>query len=241
MLPPGAWLKQTRRASARELHMPWPDEQSRTQRIVAVCEPTLPVTLVLGSSQPDPRLDSVETERRGVVTARRESGGGAVLVSPGAQIWVDVWLPRGDELWEDDILRSSFWLGAAWMEALRELGVSDLAIHTGRLVHTRWSDAVCFAGTGPGEVSAGGRKLVGIAQRRTRDGGRFHTVCPVDPFAESLVRLFDLDPGERRDLEALLEARATCLRDLIADFGPDRAALLERVVRSIVSFVERAG
>jgi hypothetical protein len=32
---------------------------------------------------------------------------------------------------------------------------------------------VCFAGLGPGEVTVGGRKLVGWTQRRTRAGSRF--------------------------------------------------------------------
>ncbi len=40
---------------------------------------------------------------------------------------------------------------------------------TGRVPCTRdWSDVVCFAGVGPGEVTAGTAKVVGIAQRRTR-------------------------------------------------------------------------
>ncbi len=37
----------------------------------------------------------------------------------------------------------------------------------------RWAELVCFAGIGPGEVLLGGRKLVGISQRRTRNGSRF--------------------------------------------------------------------
>ena len=36
-----------------------------------------------------------------------------------------------------------------------------------------WSKLVCFAGLGPGEVSVGERKAVGISQRRTRVAARF--------------------------------------------------------------------
>jgi lipoate-protein ligase A len=36
-----------------------------------------------------------------------------------------------------------------------------------------WSRSVCFAGLGPGEVTVGGRKVVGISQRRRRDGALF--------------------------------------------------------------------
>ncbi len=39
-----------------------------------------------------------------------------------------------------------------------------------------WSDRVCFAGVGPGEVLYDGTKLVGVSQRRTRSGARFQCV-----------------------------------------------------------------
>ena len=37
---------------------------------------------------------------------RRRSGGGAVLVGAGEQVWVEVWIPRDDALWDDDVIRS---------------------------------------------------------------------------------------------------------------------------------------
>jgi hypothetical protein len=39
-------------------------------------------------------------------------------------------------------------------------------------VRTPWSSTVCFEGLGPGEVVVGGRKAVGISQRRTRHWAR---------------------------------------------------------------------
>jgi hypothetical protein len=41
------------------------------------------------------------------------------------------------------------------------------------MVRSEWSSRVCFAGTGAGEVLAGGRKVIGISQRRSRNGARF--------------------------------------------------------------------
>ena len=43
-------------------------------------------------------------------------------------------------------------------------------------METPWSRKVCFGGLGPGEVTVDGHKLVGISQRRTRDGARFQCV-----------------------------------------------------------------
>ena len=48
---------------------------------------------------------------------------------------------------------------------------------------TRWSSLVCFGGVGAGEVTVDGRKVVGLAQRRTRHGAWFHGACvlPLGP------------------------------------------------------------
>ena len=170
MPPGGAWFVERRTATAIELHRPWPDEELQSDRVMAVCNVNGPPTLVLGSSQSDFwHPSSAGSESKGdLQITRRSSGGGAVLVSPGEQIWVDVWLPRGDPLWDDDVVRASLWLGSAWKRALGDLGVGDLEVHTGRLARDRWSDLICFAGVGPGEVCWKSRKLVGLAQRRTR-------------------------------------------------------------------------
>ena len=59
--------------------------------------------LVLGSTQPGTSVDSARAARAGIEVVRRRSGGGAVLVGPGDPVWIDVWLPRGDPLWHDDV------------------------------------------------------------------------------------------------------------------------------------------
>jgi lipoate-protein ligase A len=136
-------------------------------RSVWVAEPSRPA-LVLGSTQPD----SVVRPDVDVEVVRRRSGGGAVLVVPGEVLWVDVIVPAGDELWDDDVGRAAHWLGGVWAAALGELGVAG-EVHTGGLVRAPWSEDVCFAGLGPGEVTVDGRKVVGISQRRTRAAARF--------------------------------------------------------------------
>src|SRR5690606_10658151 len=99
----------------------------------------------------------------GVELARRRSGGGAVLLDDDAAVWLDVLVPRGDPLWSDDVVVAAHWLGDAWVAALAELGLAGAA-HRGGLVRRPWSELVCFAGLGPGEVTVGGRKVVGVSQ-----------------------------------------------------------------------------
>jgi lipoate---protein ligase len=58
------------------------------------------------------------------------------------------------------------------------------------MIATPWSELVCFAGIGPGEVMLDGRKLVGLSQRRTRDGvriqGTLYTSSPTIDLAALL-------------------------------------------------------
>lgn len=128
-------------------------------------------TLVLGSSQTPDDLDHLQLQRDGVAIARRRSGGGAVLVSTDDLVWFDVVIDENDPLWSPDVGRSFDWLGKAVQHALLELGV-ETDRHVGRLVRSAWSDRVCFAGLGPGELTIDGRKLVGMSQRRTRSSAR---------------------------------------------------------------------
>jgi lipoate-protein ligase A len=112
-------------------------------------------------------------EATDVEVVRRHSGGGAVYLEPGATLWVDVMLPRGDELWDDDVGRATHWLGERWAAAIGD----GASVHRGAMVRTALSDLVCFAGLGPGEVTIANRKAVGISQRRTRVGARFQCVA----------------------------------------------------------------
>lgn len=165
-----------------------PDEVVRSVYVLEVDRDAL----VLGSTQPD----DVVTDRPGgpgVEVVRRHSGGGAVYLAPGNAVWLDVEIPRGDPWWDDDVGRASWWLGERWAAALGDLGVPSPTVYRGGLAEQPWSKLACFAGLGPGEVTAGplGPKVLGISQRRTRGGARFQCAVPLaSQFAlTSLLRL----------------------------------------------------
>lgn len=164
--------------------------------------------LVLGSTQPWEVADRAAAAAAGAEVVRRRSGGGAVHLAPGAITWVDVILPADDPRWEPDVGRSFAWLGRAWVRALASLGVEGAVSHDGPMVRAPWSELVCFAGLGPGEVTVGGAKVVGMSQRRTRAAARFqcgvvHRWAPGD-----LVALLALDEGRRREAAAALDPAA---------------------------------
>ena len=149
---------------------------------------------MLGSTQP-------AVDAPGIDVVRRRSGGGAVLVGPGEVVWVDVLLPADDPLWEEDVGRAFHWLGRVWVDALASLGV-DPAWHDGALVCTPWCRQVCFAGLGPGEVTVAGRKVVGLAQRRTRAGALFQCAALLQWDSEGMVELLSLPAEAIADLAA---------------------------------------
>ncbi len=151
--------------------------------------------VVLGSTQ------SPEAVLPGQPALRRRSGGGAVLVEPGGLVWVDVLVPAGDPLWAPDVGRAFAWLGRTWAQALGDVGVRDARVHDGPLVTTPWSRLVCFAGLGPGEVTVGGAKVVGLCQRRTRAGALFQCAALLDWRPERLLDRLAL-PADQRDRAA---------------------------------------
>lgn len=210
----GRFVVRHERATADILqHRPWPEPAVRSVWFVEVDRPTL----VLGSTQSDEVVDRRRAEEAGVDVVRRRSGGGAVLLRPGETVWADVLLPAGDSLAEADVGEAFGWVGQAWARALAAAGVSGTTVHHGRPRPGRWSDLVCFAGLGPGEVTVGGMKVIGISQRRTRAGALFQ--CGA---------LVAWEPGPLIDVLALSDAErgaAADLRQVAAGTGLEPASL----------------
>lgn len=206
-------------ASAEEVHAFWPARLGAA-RLVRVVEPVAPA-LVLGSTTKAEAFRLDEARRRGYEVARRSSGGGAVLVAPSAQVWLMIYLPRRDPLVLEDIGRSFLWIGHAVAAVLARHGLEPTVVEH-RTEDPPIAREICFAGLGFGEVLVGGDKVLGLAQRRTRETVAFQVSLlwedhqrelallrrsPADP---SLVRsggLAHLLPGTRQLLtEQLLEA-----------------------------------
>lgn len=186
------------------------DPGARAVAFVDVARPEV----VLGSTQ----QVAPEIEARPDVR-RRRSGGGAVWLAPGHQVWVDVAVPRGDPLWDDDVGRAFLWLGDVWVAALAAAGVAGAVRHGGPLVRSRWSPMACFAGLGPGEVTAGGRKVVGISQRRTRHVAVFQCAALLEWDGPALARLLGVPEaaGDLAGAAAALPVRRERLESAFLD------------------------
>ncbi|MGO8873311.1 MAG: lipoyl protein ligase domain-containing protein [Acidimicrobiales bacterium] len=215
------WRVDERVGDAGSLHERWPAAEHRPdQRAVAVCRPRA-AAVVLGSTQPGTVVDGSRAQAAGVAVVKRRSGGGAVLVGPGEPAWVDVWVPAGDDLWHRDVGRAFDWLGDVWVAALRRVGVAGVVAHRGApRTGSRWSSLVCFGGVGSGEVvTDDGRKVVGLAQRRVRQGTWFHGACVVRWDPRPLVALLALTRDERASAAADLGVSVVGVADLAESAG----------------------
>lgn len=144
------------------------------------CRPT-DDAIVLGSRQQDDVVDGAACARAGLSLVHRRSGGGAVILHRDSILWVDVVLPHGEA--PDDVRGSMVWMGERWRDVLATTIAADLSVHRGGMQSSAWSDLVCFAGVGPGEVLVGADKLVGLSQRRTRRGIRIQSLIYADSVA----------------------------------------------------------
>ena len=192
--------------------------------------------VVLGSSQPYEHLDARRVAAAGLEVVRRRSGGAAVLVGPAHGLWVDLLVPSTSTAWRADVSHAAWWVGERWAEALSVSGVacveSGAGVATGNgrgslevwragIARRAWSDRVCFAGLGPGEVTLDGQKLVGMSQRRTRQAALFQCALvyrwqPRDLLDVLAVTEFDRERASRDLCGAAAVLPARCAPALIA-------------------------
>ena len=217
---PGEWWVDERVAAPTELHASWPAaERDPGVKRMAVCQPTRPA-IVLGSTQSSDSVDAEAAQTAGVDVVRRRSGGGAVLVLPDDPVWVDLWLPAGDERWNSDVTVAFAWVGAAWATALGRVGLAGLEVQgSAPGACTQWSPHVCFGRIGAGEVSIGGRKVVGLAQRRNRTGVWFQTACVRHWDPTILVEMLNLPPRQRAAAVEDLAGSVTGVADEVTARG----------------------
>jgi lipoate-protein ligase A len=169
-------------------------------------------TLVLGSAQSVDLLDPGHLG--GIALRRRRGGGGLVLLRPD-DLWIDWWIPAGDDRWRNDVHASSRMAGRWWAEVLANVVEGDVTVHDGPVEGDPAFRLVCFAGRGPGEVFVDGKKTVGVTQWRVREGIFVSTVMLAHASHDVLSYLKEVPEGldqamDHQDLSSFVgvESRA---------------------------------
>ena len=84
---------------------------------------------------------------------------------------------------------------------------------------------VCFVSEGPGEVVTASGKVVGISQRRTRNGARFQCCLYVAPRLGHFLDVLELSVEDRARVERAHVTVAGEAESIVANF----AATLNRI------------
>jgi len=156
-----------------------------------------------------------------------------VLVAPGRQVWLDVFVPTGDVLSQPDVGKSFHWLGNIFAEAIASvLGTSEesarVEVNRGPTRTSPWSKVLCFAGFGAGEVAVAGRKVVGMSQRRERSGSWIHAMALLGGQGGDLADLLSGTADRRSQAGAVLAGAG--LRGGEDLLGPLTEELLSRLL-----------
>lgn len=175
--------------------------------------------VVLGcSGRPTPQM-SERAIAAGVDLCARQTGGGAVLAGPW-MLGASIVLPVGHPLVDESIPLSFRWLGRAHASWLQSIGVPAHASPSAAApLHPELSWA-CFARLSHWEAEAGGRKIVGLAQARRRNGVLFSAATLIAPPPWEL--LCDVLAEPRSQAAALARQTSSC-RQLLGDIAPPEA------------------
>ncbi len=165
-----------------------------------------PPAVSYGYHQQPGDFDADAVAARGWGLVRRPTGGRAILHSDELTYAV-VGPPHGD-LFGDTLHSAYAAINEALLRFLRDLGLTPDVSGGESLSEAR--GAVCFASAGQHELTVGGRKLVGSAQRRTADGFLQHGSILTGPGHADLLACL---AGER-DTPAARAALAGAVTDL---------------------------
>ena len=205
------------------------DEALLLSRLAGEGPPTLrffswdPPTLSLGYGQPlDGRVDLATAAQLGLGVVRRPTGGSAILhEGPDLELTYSVTAAAGDFEGADDLLATYQWIGRALEAGLNALG-APVAMVSVQPSDPRSMPAFCFARTGSYELEAGGRKVVGSAQRRQGAGFLQHGAVMLGADPARLARVF---PSSRDPLAGMTTLEAVLGRR--PSFDETQASLAE--------------
>jgi lipoate-protein ligase A len=182
-----------------------------------------PACLSLGYAQPLTDVDVPRLLARGWEMVRRLTGGRAVLHTD--EITYSVIAPLDEPRVAGTVLESYRRLAAALVEALRLLSL-PVEVQEHNRTSGKTPNPVCFEVPSTSEITIGGKKLVGSAQARRKEGILQHGSLPLTGDLRRILQVL-VFPDE--------EARARAASHLL-----ERATTVETALGRVVSWNEAA-
>lgn len=135
-----------------------------------------PACLSLGYPQPFMDVDSARLKARGWEVVRRATGGRAILHTD--ELTYSVTGSAEDPVLTGGVLESYNRIAQALFLAVKELGV-PVAIKEGKPNNSTMPNPVCFEVPSTYEITVNGKKLIGSAQARKKEGVLQHGSLPL--------------------------------------------------------------
>ncbi len=172
-----------------------------------------PPCLSLGYAQPFADIDQERLRGRGWDMVRRPTGGRAILHTD--ELTYSITTPPNEPLMAGSVLESYRRLAAALLQATRRLGVEAVMNEVAAAGHDN-SNPVCFEVPSSSEITVQGKKLVGSAQARRKDGILQHGSLPLTGDLSRITQALKFGSEKERQLAAnRLLARATTVEAVL--------------------------
>jgi lipoate-protein ligase A len=193
-----------------------------------------PPAVSLGFHQPDPTpAEAARISALGLAWVRRPTGGRAVYHGPReAELTYAIAARLGEAGFPAAPGDAYRWIHAVIADALTRVGAPVALAPRSRAPLRPGSRRACFAASVPGEITAGGRKLVGSAQRRARRALLQHGSIPLAGGQSALAEIWpgSLDPDRTTTVSAAVRRPVS--------FGELAAALRAAFARALGSELE---
>jgi lipoyl(octanoyl) transferase len=183
-----------------------------------------PACLSLGYAQPITDVDIPRLRARGWEVVRRPTGGRAVLHTD--ELTYSVIAPLNEPRIAGSVLESYQRLAQALVEALNLLSIQVEVNEKSATQHNPGTNPVCFEVPSTYEITAGGKKLVGSAQARRKEGVLQHGSIPLTGDLTRILQVLAFPDERSRTLatERLLRRATTVETALNRKVSWDEAA-----------------
>lgn len=172
-----------------------------------------PACLSLGHAQPFADVDVQRLKERGWEVVRRATGGRAILHTD--EITYSVIAPIDEPRVTGTVLESYNRLAQALLLAVKELGL-PVEMKEGKAENSSATNPVCFEVPSTYEITVNGKKLIGSAQARKKDGVLQHGSLPLTGDLTRICQaLVFTNESAREDASKRLLSRATTVESVL--------------------------
>ncbi len=174
-----------------------------------------PDCLSLGYAQPWSDVNTAKLEQIGWNIVRRPSGGRAILHKD--ELTYAVIASTSEPRLQGSVLESYRYISKALLKALNQLGAAaQTAVINKTADDRRTQNPVCFEVPSNYEITVAGKKLIGSAQSRRREGILQHGSLPLSGDITDIINVLSFSNKERKDAASQrLSKRATSLEPVL--------------------------